>query len=444
MPFVHVRHHGAIGNGVVDDTAAIQSAIDAAAGGPRIVRLGPLTYGISAALRIPSNVTLAGAGKRITKLRLLSGANKNLIEAANNVVVGAGIRDLTLDGNATGNARGGLWWDGANSMRGPCLTLERVLVTACGPIDGGPGAGEYGAVIIRGNTFGVMRDVDIIDNYKAVGLWFLAADWSIDGLYLGNNATDLIAAAGNATSYQMILQSGRANMFSNCYFGGNRPNGKSQIWIRGGRNNSFTGCVIDTSAEHGILMTDIGGVIPFANSFVGGQITNCSAKTHGTYHCIRIDQGHSNKFIGTSFFNDVYPNKPAHALFEGAASGANSLVGCSFDSSWTVGVDGRSATSGTVILASQGAGPGRVLKASKVIDPSSLSSPNGASTDTITVTGATLGDAVTSVSFSVDLQGVSLDAWVSAADTVTVRFQNDSGGAVDLASGTCRVQVTTK
>jgi hypothetical protein len=32
-------------------------------------------------------------------------------------------------------------------------------------------------------------------------------------------------------------------------------------------------------------------------------------------------------------------------------------------------------------------------------------------------------------------------AYVSAADTVTVRLQNESGGAIDLASGTLRVRV---
>ena len=41
--------------------------------------------------------------------------------------------------------------------------------------------------------------------------------------------------------------------------------------------------------------------------------------------------------------------------------------------------------------------------------------------------------------FTNDLQGITLTAWVSAADTVSVRFQNESGGALDLASGTIRV-----
>ena len=58
----------------------------------------------------------------------------------------------------------------------------------------------------------------------------------------------------------------------------------------------------------------------------------------------------------------------------------------------------------------------------------------------MTVTGAALGDFARA-SVSGDLQGVTLTAWVSAADTVSVRFQNGAAGAIDLASGTLRVRL---
>lgn len=56
-------------------------------------------------------------------------------------------------------------------------------------------------------------------------------------------------------------------------------------------------------------------------------------------------------------------------------------------------------------------------------------------------TVAALGD-VAVASFSLDLQGITVTAWVSAANTVSVRFQNESGGALDLGSGTLRAVVT--
>jgi len=79
------------------------------------------------------------------------------------------------------------------------------------------------------------------------------------------------------------------------------------------------------------------------------------------------------------------------------------------------------------------------LSASATWDPPSVA--NGASTaTTISVPSAALGDTV-NASFSVALGGLALVAQVSATDTVEVRLINNSGGAVDLASGTVRVQV---
>jgi hypothetical protein len=83
----------------------------------------------------------------------------------------------------------------------------------------------------------------------------------------------------------------------------------------------------------------------------------------------------------------------------------------------------------------------RVRYGSATYDPGSLADAVGATT-TVTVTGAALGD-FTQASFSLDLQGITLTSWVSAANTVSVRFQNESGGVLDLASGTLRVQVQT-
>lgn len=58
-------------------------------------------------------------------------------------------------------------------------------------------------------------------------------------------------------------------------------------------------------------------------------------------------------------------------------------------------------------------------------------------TEAVTVTGAALGMAA-EASMSIDLQGLTISAYVSAANTVTVVLSNQSGGAVDLGSGTLR------
>lgn len=80
-----------------------------------------------------------------------------------------------------------------------------------------------------------------------------------------------------------------------------------------------------------------------------------------------------------------------------------------------------------------------VLSGSATYDTASLADGAGATT-TVTVTGAALGDFVL-VSLGVDLQGITVTGYVSAADTVSVRIQNESGGTIDLASTTIRARV---
>lgn len=80
------------------------------------------------------------------------------------------------------------------------------------------------------------------------------------------------------------------------------------------------------------------------------------------------------------------------------------------------------------------------LSGSAVYDPANLADGAGVTT-TVTVTGAALGDFVQGVSFSLDLQGITMTGWVSAANTVSVRFQNETGAAIDLLGGTIRAVV---
>ena len=74
------------------------------------------------------------------------------------------------------------------------------------------------------------------------------------------------------------------------------------------------------------------------------------------------------------------------------------------------------------------------------LDVASLLDGAGSS-DTIAVPGVALGDIVIGFSFGVDLAGITATAYVSAANVVTIRVQNESGSTVDLASTTVRLVV---
>lgn len=79
---------------------------------------------------------------------------------------------------------------------------------------------------------------------------------------------------------------------------------------------------------------------------------------------------------------------------------------------------------------------------SKTYDAASTADGAAWST-TVGSPGAALGD-VCLPSLGVDAAGITVTCYVSAANTATVRGQNESGGTVDLASTTLRVFIFPK
>jgi hypothetical protein len=79
------------------------------------------------------------------------------------------------------------------------------------------------------------------------------------------------------------------------------------------------------------------------------------------------------------------------------------------------------------------------LAGTATYDPPSIPDGDAAST-TVTVTGAALGDYA-DVSLSINNQGLIITGRITASNTVTVRYQNETGGAIDLASHTINVKV---
>lgn len=82
------------------------------------------------------------------------------------------------------------------------------------------------------------------------------------------------------------------------------------------------------------------------------------------------------------------------------------------------------------------------LQASETFDAASIADGDEV-VEEITVTGAALGDFVL-VSHSLDVADLAITAAVTAANTVTYQLLNNTGGAIDLASGTVTVRVLPK
>lgn len=110
-----VTLHGAAGDGTTDDTAAIQSAIDAAdpaGGGNATVYFPPGTYMVTAAsgttapyaLDVPADVTLLGAGRTAVTVQTDGAADPAVNNRIVRIAAGCTITRMTLDNNARNNA----------------------------------------------------------------------------------------------------------------------------------------------------------------------------------------------------------------------------------------------------------------------------------------------------------------------------------------------------
>jgi hypothetical protein len=101
----NVAAYGAIGDGVTDDTSAIQAAIDAAEAGEGIVVLSAATYVVSA-LTIDDRVKIIGDARRTTVLQASGTGSGSVIDvapAADDVVY---IENLALDLSGEATATG--------------------------------------------------------------------------------------------------------------------------------------------------------------------------------------------------------------------------------------------------------------------------------------------------------------------------------------------------
>lgn len=115
-PTLNVKQSGAVGDGLADDTAALQKALD---GGHRTVVIPPGTYKISRALKLDSGTTIRADAHAVIRLADHAGNDVGLFLLTN--------RDHRT-GNADITVEGGIW-DGNNEQnpRGqkeqmPCYT----------------------------------------------------------------------------------------------------------------------------------------------------------------------------------------------------------------------------------------------------------------------------------------------------------------------------------
>lgn len=165
---IDVRTYGAVGDGVTDDTAAIQLALDAVPTRGAIVYFPSAEYVVSPVLntkwlKVKSNTTLAGTGTiRVADdagdYRTVFGASPTLFSAVENIT----FRDLTIDQNIPGNITCDVTVATAATTQQAAIAffaitnglVERVRFDTCGGIN---------TVVFNGSS--TCRDVEVRNCY---------------------------------------------------------------------------------------------------------------------------------------------------------------------------------------------------------------------------------------------------------------------------------------
>jgi parallel beta-helix repeat protein len=243
----NVKDFGAVGDGVTDDTAAIQSAIDAAqaaGGGTVFVPTG--TFIVSAGeepsdgcLMLKSNVYMEGAGAGLTTVKVADGSNTKITgvirSAYGEETHDFGLSNLTIDGNrdhTTGKIDG--WFNGfipGKDGHDSNVTLSGVEIKDCSGYGFDPHEQTVNLLIENCVSHGN-------------GLDGFVADYMIDSKYVNNVAYD-----NDRHGFNIVTSTHDFTMTGNVAYG----NGSTGIVVQRGSENipSPYAVVIEGGAVYG-------------------------------------------------------------------------------------------------------------------------------------------------------------------------------------------------
>lgn len=145
-PVIDVKLYGAVGNGVADDTSAIQAAITALSSTGGVVFVPSGQYKITSQLTISNGVQLVGASQLTSVLVFAPSGAATLIRGftTSNLSYSGGVRDLRLYAQDTTNTKVAI-----EIVDGDNWLIDRVVITGATSAGGTSYWGGNGSIGIR-------------------------------------------------------------------------------------------------------------------------------------------------------------------------------------------------------------------------------------------------------------------------------------------------------
>lgn len=287
IPFLSVKNYGAVGDGVADDTAAIQAAITAAVVNGASVYLPAGTYLISSTLSIPSDGsasflsgvggTFRGDGMQSSVIKAASGLNADMLTVA---AASWTVSDIGLVGNSGAQSAGrGIvfskqkWgvhrvfvndtWGTGIYVSGASGQASDFYIYGCGVVDATNGYG------LRLDA----TDTQLTNGFVAQsGL----SNWKLESTATATRAVNVHCFSGgtqNLSDGHNMLNSATACVFVNCYYESTSTlNTQSTNGVREqGGHNHYIGCDFYNNDSNGLLVSGVGYV----------KVIGCIARNNG-------------------------------------------------------------------------------------------------------------------------------------------------------------------
>jgi hypothetical protein len=240
LPVINARSYGATGNGVTDDTTAIQAAVNAIPSTGGQVFLPGGKYLISSTITLPpinSNLrggAFVGAGHNATQLYLANSSNTDMVKVNGQFWT---VRDMNLDGNYPNNASGGV-----GILVNFTKTVLQNLYIANAKTDG-----------IQLVTASQPAHAALLSNIYVISC-------QSNGINASTGAYDLKANniwIGSCGAAGLLINSTEQH-WNNLHSWGNGAEG---VKVTAGDHLRFTNCYFETNTSHGIGVNNAKGIM---------------------------------------------------------------------------------------------------------------------------------------------------------------------------------------
>jgi hypothetical protein len=310
---MNVTDYGAKGDGVTNDTAAIQAAINAAQAANRTLYFASGTYRFTT-LTISANVHITGDEPSGTILRQISGTNANAVTIASTVVQNPIIENLTIDGNRSGNSSGnGLHLPdhaepNPNVTYGFSVVLRNVYIQNCAD---------------RCLYIGVNRNMGHAENTefkRGDSLVYIteSSDWRFMHCRFGFPLDGI----------GLEVESGADNAFVACSMFGALAYPMVKLGTVSSSPTKLVGCTMNGNQREGLLIEGQTGIARSVGHIVMGcWFAENGLETDNTYSHIRCTDTSGASFIGNNFRYGGSGAKPKYLLETTGAAGYHEWVG---------------------------------------------------------------------------------------------------------------------